>query len=161
MSATSSSAPKSAQAFAFQLISKKSIDSTDCSTVYNLINESDMMQVVGHGIFDFPNYPETQKVFNVIYFRFQNEFLGLKGLFNGLIRLGAPRGVIIETQADMNRFALKFYTHDEEKAKNHFLKINNFLYQEVRFKSILNKVLENKRNFEASQQLLKNELFTS
>ncbi len=159
MSATSTSTSKSAQTFAFQHISKKSIESAECLSVYDLINEGDMMQVIGYGSFDFPNYQETQKVFHVIYFRFQSDFVDLSGLFKGLIRLGAPKGIIIETQTDRNRFAFKYYSHDEERAKNHFAKITSLLYQEVRFKSILKKVLENKRNFEASQQLLNNELF--
>ncbi len=159
MTATVTTIPKSAQFFAFQQISKQSFESIDCMSLYDLINEGDMMQVVGHGSFDFPNYPETRKVFQVIYFRFHNEFAGLRGLFNGLIRLGAPSGIFIESQLGMYRFAFKFYSHDEEKAKHHFSKVTTFLYQEIRFKSILKKVLENKRNFEASQQLLNNELF--
>jgi hypothetical protein len=124
-----------------------------------MIMACDMVDLTGQGSFDFPNFPETNKSFQVLYFKLSSEFESLKGLFNGLISIGQPNGVILEFQKELNTYSLKFYTANETFVSCYFSKITKLISEEVRFKKILKKVIENQKSFEAEGKLLRNEIF--
>jgi hypothetical protein len=147
------------ESFTFQSVSKRSDIFSPVVSVAEMIMASDMVELTGQGSFNFPNFPETNKSFHVLYFKLTSEFESLKGLFNGLISIGQPNGVILEFQKDLNTYTLKFYTSNEPAVSAYFSKITKVISEEIRFKKILKKIIENQKAFEAEGQLLRNEIF--
>jgi hypothetical protein len=147
------------ESFTFQSVSKRPEILSPAVSVVDMIMASDMVELTGQGSFDFPNFPEANKSFQVLYFKLASEFEGLRGLFNGLISIGQPKGVILEFQKELNTYTLKFYTADKLSVAQYFAKITKVISEEIRFKSILKQIIENQKSFEAEGQLLRNELF--
>jgi hypothetical protein len=147
------------ESFTFQSVSKRSEILTPAVSVTEMIMGCDMVELTGQGSFNFPNYPEANKNFQVLYFRLSADFENIKGLFNGLISIGQPKGVILEFQKDLNTYSLKFYSSNELAASAYFSKITKVISEEIRFKKILQKIIENQKAFEAEGQLLRNEIF--
>lgn len=147
------------ESFTFQSVSKRSEILAPSVSVTEMIIACDMVELIGMGSFDFPNYPGANKSFQVLYFRLASDFESLKGLFNGLISIGQPNGVILEFQKELNTYTLKFYSSNEPVVSGYFSKITKVISEEIRFKKILKKIIENQKSFEAEGQLLRNEIF--
>lgn len=147
------------ESFTFQSVSKRSVILAPSVSVIEMITDCDMVELTGQGSFDFPNFPEANKSFQVVYFKLGADFESLKGLFNGLISIGQPQGVILEFQKDLNTYTLKFYSSNEPAVAGYFSKITRVISEEIRFKKILKKIIENQKSFEAEGQLLRNEIF--
>ncbi|MCL6260172.1 hypothetical protein M3O96_13810 [Aquiflexum sp. TKW24L] len=155
---TSQQAPVQ-ESFSFQTVSKRSEILSNPVNVVDMIMACEMVELTGQGSFNFPNYPEANKNFQVLYFKLTSDFENLKGLFNGLISIGQPQGVILEFQKELNTYTLKFYSSNEIAAAGYFSKITKVISEEIRFKKILKKIIENQKAFEAEGQLLRNEIF--
>jgi len=147
------------ESFNFQSVSKRSENLTNQLNVTEMIMACDMVELTGQGSFNFPNYPEANKNFQVLYFKLSSDFESLKGLFNGLISIGQPQGVILEFEKELNTYTLKFYSSNEPVVSGYFSKITKVISEEIRFKKILKKIIENQKSFEAEGQLLRNEIF--
>ncbi|SNS51161.1 hypothetical protein SAMN06295967_11183 [Belliella buryatensis] len=109
--------------------------------------------------FDFPNFPEARKSFRVVYFKLTKQYEGLKGLLRGLISLGNTAGAILEYSAERQLFSLKYYKASESEVSAYMNYLEKQLDQELKFKAVLSKLVENKRKFDVEQSLLKQELF--
>jgi hypothetical protein len=147
------------ESFTFQSVSIRSENHSNQVSVTEMIMACDMVELTGQGSFNFPNYPESNKSFQVLYFRLASDFESLKGLFNGLISIGQPNGVILEFQKELDRYTLKFYSSNEPVVSGYFSKITKVISEEIRFKKILKRIIENQKSFEAEGQLLRNEIF--
>jgi hypothetical protein len=147
------------ESFTFQSVSKRSENLSPEVSVAEMIMASEMVELTGQGSFNFPNFPEANKNFNVFYFKIKPEFESLKGLFNGLVSLGQPKGVILEIQKELDTYSLKFYSTNESAVSGYFAKITKLISEEIRFKKILKKIIENQKAFEAEGYLLRNEIF--
>lgn len=159
MSQLTNSATANPEVFSFQKVSKTEGSQTSTTTVLELMQGNEMLEVTGHANFDFPNFPEAKKQFNVVYFKLSNDFDALKGLFLGLTSIGQPAGVILEQQKELGTFSLKFYTANQQKAAAYITKITKLLSEEIRFKAILKRLIANQQAFAAGEQLLQKELF--
>lgn len=146
-------------AFAFQKITKKEGVSTQGLNPLEIMASCDMVNVLETASFDFPNFPEAKKSFQVIYFELSEEFQSIKGLFNGLISFGQPDGVILDFEKDLSRYSLKYYVSGQEAVNSYLTKIFRFVSEEIRFKKILSKSIANQKAFAKEEQLLKMELF--
>ena len=145
--------------FAFQKISKKTGTNISGLNPLEIMRSCEMVNVLEIASFDFPNYPEAKKSFQVIYFELSEEYQSIKGLFNGLISFGQSEGVILEFEKDLSRYSLKYYVSNQEAVSNYMTKIFRFVSDEIRFKRILKKTIENQKAFAKEEQLLKMELF--
>ncbi|MBC6369111.1 hypothetical protein [Algoriphagus sp. AK58] len=90
--------------------------------------------------------------------RFEKGFERLLPLFRGLIGLGKPASLSLIY--DFNR-AQVFFTFSQaeiNEVENFFSKVIDMLKKEVRFKQILEKVIENNRRHLAEQALLQSSL---
>jgi hypothetical protein len=145
--------------FAFQKITKKEGANTKGLSPLEIMNSCEMVNVLETASFDFPNFPEAKKSFQVIYFELSEEFQAVKGLFNGLISLGHKDAVILDFEKDLSRYSLKFYVSQEADVNNYLNKIFKFVSDEIRFKKILKKSIENQKAFAKEEHLLKMELF--
>jgi hypothetical protein len=90
-----------------------------------IMESCEMVNVIETASFDFPNFPEAKKSFQVIYFELSEEFHKIRGLFNGLINLGHKDAVILDFEKELSRYSLKFYVSEEEGVKNYLTKIFN------------------------------------
>lgn len=124
-----------------------------------ILESSGMLEVVGTSSFDFPNFIGAKKSFHLINFRLIEDFEGLKGLFNGLISLGQPKGVLVDFEKDRMLYSIKYYRSDENTVNAYLNRIFGFLTEEIRFKRILRKLIENQEAFAKEEALLKGELF--
>jgi hypothetical protein len=147
------------ESFTFKSVSKRTEILNTAVNVVDMIMASEMVELTGQGSFHFPNFPEANKSFQVLYFKLASDFEGLRGLFNGLISIGQPKGVILEFEKELNSYTLKFYTADKLSVAQYFAKITKVISEEIRFKSILKQIIENQKSFEAENQLLRNEFF--
>lgn len=145
--------------FAFQKITKKEGISTQGLNPLEVLASCEMVNVLETASFDFPNFPEAKKSFQVIYFELSEEFQTIKGLFNGLISFGQGDGVILDFEKDLSRYSLKYYVSDQEAVNSYLTKIFRFVSEEIRFKKILAKSIANQKAFAKEEQLLKMELF--
>lgn len=145
--------------FAFQKVSKTQATVESHLSVADLMDQCGMVKVSETANFDFPNFPEARKSFQVIYFELSSDYAKHSGLFGGLISLGKSNGVILQQNRELGNFTLKFYASNSETVKSYLLKIFGFLEEEIRFKSILKKIIQNQQRFENEEQLLKKELF--
>ncbi|MFL0683564.1 MAG: hypothetical protein ACK4SF_13865 [Algoriphagus aquaeductus] len=90
--------------------------------------------------------------------RFENGFEKLLPLFRGLILLGKPSSLSLIY--DFTRAQVFFtYAHTEAQEVDKFFgKVIDMLKNEVRFKQILEKVIQNNRKYQAEQALLQTAL---
>jgi len=153
------SSPSVQDQFAFQSISKKSKKSYTNSTVLDIMESCGMVDIKEVREVDFAHHPDTNKNFKVLEFNLAGNAASLKGLFNGMICLGNPKEVSLNFQKDLDSYVFKYYESDEKVAVKYFEKIVNIIEDEIRFKSILRKVIDNLKAFDTSQQLLRNELY--
>jgi hypothetical protein len=147
------------ETFAFQKITKKEGANTKVLNPLVIMNSCEMVNVLETASFDFPNFPEAKKSFQVIYFELSEEFQAVKGLFNGLISLGRKDTVMLDFEKDLSRYSLKFYVSQETEVINYLNKIFKFISDEIRFKRILKKSIANQKAFAKEEQLLRMELF--
>jgi len=124
------------------------------------LKDCEMFIIKGQAGFDFPNFPETDKIFQVWYFQLNQDYQSQKSLFNGLILLGQPQGIVLEYQKDLNTYAFKYYEHDGEKALMYMKKLHQLLSNELRFKRLLSSYLLEEKRHHQSQSLLQRELFS-
>ncbi|HSJ66393.1 MAG TPA: hypothetical protein VK921_01905 [Anditalea sp.] len=144
--------------FAFQSISKNSENSIISTSVLEIMESCDMVDLIKTNTLDFSGFSESGKKYNVMEFSLEGNAINLRGLFNGIICLGNPKEVSLTYQKDLNTYILKYYETDEGVAVKYFSKIINIIESEIRFKAILRKVIDNLKAFDSSQQLLKKEL---
>jgi len=145
--------------FVFQKVSKTQTTVENAFSVMELMVTCEMVKVTESASFDFPNFPEAKKSFQVIYFELSSNYTIQKSLFGGLVSLGKPNGVILQQNRELGNFTLKFYASNSETVKDYLQKIFGIVEEEIRFKSILKKIIQNQQRFENEEQLLKKELF--
>jgi hypothetical protein len=146
--------------FSFRRISKNEGQLSKNSTPLQVLESCGMFEITGTAAFDFPNFPEANKSFHLINFKLTEEFAALKGLFNGFINLGQPLGVLMVFEKDRKIYSLKYYKADEEVVNVYLNRVFRFVSEEIRFKRILRKILENQKAFAKEEGLLKAELFS-
>lgn len=147
------------ESFAFQKITKKQeINATGLNPLA-IMKSCEMVHVIETASFDFPNFPEAKKSFQVIYFELSEEFYAIRGLFNGLINLGHKDAVILDFEKELSRYSLKFYISEEEGVKNYLTKIFRLVSEEIRFRQVLKRSIANQKAFAKAEQFLKMELF--
>ncbi|MFD2033512.1 hypothetical protein ACFSKL_01860 [Belliella marina] len=159
VTATISSENNNANAFAFQNISRNSISQSQELGAMDILAMCEMVDVVDTTSFGFPNFPEVKKTFHAVYFQINESFASLKGLFRGLASLGKPEGVILEYVSERETFTLKYYASNEIEVKAYLNKFIQSIQDEIRFKSILNQIIENQRKIKAEESLLLQKLF--
>jgi hypothetical protein len=147
------------EVFAFQKILKKEVNGTPSLSPLQILESCEMVEVMETAFFDFPNFPEAKKKFHVIYFQLAPQYSFLKGLFNGLISIGQPKGVLLEIEKEKETYSLKFYESEKLNVNNYLNKIFRIVLEEIRFKRILKKIIQNQEIFAKEEQLLKSELF--
>lgn len=130
------------------------------SIIEDWFQQSPFFMLKSQSSFDFPNFPETDKIFQVWYFQLNQDYQSQKSLFNGLILLGQPQGIVLEYQKDLNTYAFKYYEHDGEKALMYMKKLHQLLSNELRFKRLLSSYLLEEKRHHQSQSLLQRELFS-
>ncbi|WP_291784738.1 hypothetical protein [Cecembia sp.] len=129
------------------------------SFIEDWFQQSPFFMLKSQSRFDFPNFPETQKVFHVLYFEWDQDEARLKALFNGLILLGQAPGVVLEFQKELNTYALKYYAHNATSVLVYLQKLELYLMKDLRFKQVLSSYLIQERKHQQSQSLLHRELF--
>jgi hypothetical protein len=149
----------SPEVFAFQKISKKEVKGTPYLSPLQILESCEMVEVMEAAFFDFPNFPEARKKFHVIYFQLAPHYSSLKGLFNGLISIGQPKGVLLEFEKEKLTYSLKFYESNKVNVNDYLNKIFRIVSEEIRFKRILKKIIQNQEAFAKEEHLLKAELF--
>ncbi|AFL84800.1 hypothetical protein Belba_2234 [Belliella baltica DSM 15883] len=147
------------KSFTFQNISKRSDAILNDLSVLEILEMCQMLNVVESTNFNFPNFPETNKTFHAIYFKINPSFSSLKGLFKGMVSLGKPLGVIVEYISELEQFTLKYYESDKNIAKSYINKFIENIEDEIRFKSVLNTIIENQRKIKSEESLLLQKLF--
>jgi hypothetical protein len=147
------------ESFAFRQITKKVGDKASGLNPLEIMESCEMVHVVETASFDFPNYPEAKKSFHAIYFKLSPDFVIQRGLFNGLISIGKPEGVLLEFQKELGTYTLKYYQADETMATHYISKIFRLVSEEIRFKRILKRSIEKQKAFVKEEQLLRMELF--
>ena len=147
--------------FPFQEISRKSVHQSVEGGVKAFFAGMEMVEVVGRAGFGFPNFPESKKVFQVVYFKIKEEYKRYQPLLNGLIAIGQPDKGSVEYYGELDTFTIKYYQSDEQEAVSFLSKIFSVLGDEIRFKDILKRVIENQERFAREGQLLNTELFAS
>ncbi|GAB2608242.1 hypothetical protein [Belliella aquatica] len=150
---------ENAKSFTFQNISKKADLKSSGYSILQILETCEMFEVVESVNYDFPNFPEANKTFHAIYFNINPSFYSLKGLFRGLVSLGKPLGVILEYTVEKDQFTLKYYESNSNAVEAYLIKIIEHVCEEIRFKSILNTILENQRKIKAEESLLWQKLF--
>jgi len=93
--------------------------------------------------------------------RFERGFEQLLPLFRGLILLGKPRSLSLIYDFDRAQAFFTFSQTEKREAVRFVNQIIELLKKEVRFKEILDKVIENNNRFRAEQSLLNSALHTA
>ncbi|MCH7408237.1 hypothetical protein MM239_02430 [Belliella sp. DSM 111904] len=156
---TISTEAQHAGAFAFQNISRVKRSESSATSVIGMLELCGMLEVIETSSFDFPNFPEAKKKFNVVYFKINESFASLKGLFRGLTSLGKPGEVILENEVSQGVFTLKYYQSNEIKVKSYLATLIETVENELRFKQVLDQIIENQRKIKAEEGLLLQKLF--
>jgi len=86
-------------------------------------------------------------------------FKNLQGLFNGLISLGQAREVKLSYLKSPDTYELTYNISDQTAVSVYLGKLIGMIKAELRFKSVLRTIIDNQKAFDASQQLLKKEIF--
>ncbi len=157
----SPASPKISQGFAFEKVSRSSENSSNKSSVLEKLNNSGFVNVLETASFDFPNFPEANKSFQVVYFELDPAYSSNLALFKSIISSGKPDGVILEINRELGNFTLKYYAANEEKVKSYLKKIFGMLEDENRFKAILKKFIQIQAQNKKEEQLLQRELFSA
>jgi hypothetical protein len=145
--------------FAFHKISKSEKSPTgNTKDLIKALQEGSLFKVRGQAGFDFPNFPETNKKFRVLYMELNHDFQDVQAILNGFLALGQPQGVILEFDKTQNNYSLKYYLQDAPSVMNYLDKLTLFINEEVRFKKILKRILENNKRTKIEERLLINEL---
>jgi hypothetical protein len=147
--------------FTFKKISRKSETELNNLSVLEILNQSNIVNVIETGSFDFPNFPEAKKSFQVLYFELDSAFLSKTPLFKSIVSLGKPEGVILEINKDLGNYTLKYYATNADIVKSYLQKIFGIFEDELSFKTILRRVLENQARNKMEEQLLQKELFSA
>ena len=90
--------------------------------------------------------------------RFERGFEQLLPLFRGLILLGKPRSLSLIYDFDRAQAFFTFSQTEKREVVRFVNQIIELLKKEVRFKEILDKVIENNNRFRAEQSLLNSAL---
>ncbi len=157
----SPASPQNSQSFVFEKISRSSETQSKESSVLEKLNNCGFVNVLETASFDFPNFPEAKKSFQVVYFEMDPAYSSNIALFKSIVSSGKPDGVILEINREPGNFTLKYYAANEEKVKSYMNKIFGFLEDENRFKAILKKVLQIQAQNKKEEQLLQRELFSA
>ncbi|WP_194774482.1 hypothetical protein [Pararhodonellum marinum] len=160
MSSLSSYPSSSERIFSFQKVSRKTSENPQ-PVVLDYLLESAQVTVIENTAFDFPNFPESNKIFKVIYFELSDASKELKGLFRGLFSLGKPKGVILEEIKEKDQFVVKYYESDAQVVRTYLSGIFSLVEGEQRFKSLLKKIIINQEKFRNEEALLQKELLAS
>jgi hypothetical protein len=86
--------------------------------------------------------------------RFERGFEKLLPLFRGLILLGKPSTLSLIYDFDRAQVFFTFSQAETQEVEKFFNSVIDLLKKEVRFKQILEKVIENNRRYQAEQALL-------
>lgn len=144
--------------FIFKGVSKNSpISSTDLS-VELMLEESGVFGVLEKSNFNFPNFPESNKNFQVYYLNLSDDFKEVKSILLGLLALGQPEELVLGYEKELDRFNLKFYQHHEPKVLACLKGIFEVLANEKRFKKVLKRVIEVEKQKKAEDKFLYKEL---
>lgn len=135
------------------------VEEVSTVSLENWYEQIEMFEIMEVCTFDFPNFPETDKVFKLVYFKLNTVDIIQKRLFNGLIRLGQPEGVILEYHKEIDTYTLKFYAHQELSASHYVNNLQEEMEKDLRFRRVLAAVITQQESFENSQRLLVKELF--
>ncbi len=90
--------------------------------------------------------------------RFERRFEKLLPLFRGLILLGKPATLSLIYDFDRAQVFFTFSQSESQEVERFFNRVIDLLKKEVRFKQILEKVIENNRRYQAEQALLHSSL---
>lgn len=86
--------------------------------------------------------------------RFERGFEKLLPLFRGLILLGKPSSLSLIYDFDRAQAFFTFSQSESQEVERFFNSVIELLKKELKFKQILEKVIENNRRFQAEQALL-------
>lgn len=90
--------------------------------------------------------------------RFERGFEKLLPLFKGLMLLGKPTTLSLIYDFNRAQVFFTFSQAESQEVERFFNKVIELLKKEVRFKQILEKVIENNRRYQAEQALLQSSL---
>ncbi|RIW15884.1 hypothetical protein D0X99_10720 [Algoriphagus lacus] len=90
--------------------------------------------------------------------RFEKGFEQLLPLFRGLIWLGKPKSLSLIFDHERAQVFFTFAQSEEQEVVRFFNQVILLLKKEVRFKEILEKVIEKNKRFQAEQALLNSAL---
>lgn len=90
--------------------------------------------------------------------RFEKGFEQLLPLFRGLVLLGKPKSLSLIYDVHRAQAFFTFSLAEKQEVVRFLNQIIDLLKKEVRFKEILEKVLENKKRFQSEQALLQSAL---
>ncbi|MCU0399478.1 MAG: hypothetical protein MUE75_00505 [Algoriphagus sp.] len=90
--------------------------------------------------------------------RFERGFEKLLPLFRGLILLGKPTSLSLIYDSGKAQVFFTFSQSEKKEVEKFLGKVVELLKKEVRFKQLLEKVIENKQRYQAEQSLLQNSL---
>ena len=90
--------------------------------------------------------------------RFEKGFEKLLPLFRGLVVLGKPTTLNFIYDFHQAQIFFTFSLNEKKAVERFFGRIIDLLKNEVRFKKILEKVIENNRKYQAEQSLLQSSL---
>ena len=93
--------------------------------------------------------------------RFEKGFEKLLPLFRGLVVLGKPSTLNFIYDFNQAQIFFTFSQNEKKAVERFFSRIIDLLKSEVRFKKVLEKILENNRHYQAEQALLQSSLHQS
>ncbi|WP_186756436.1 hypothetical protein [Echinicola salinicaeni] len=144
--------------FSFKSVIRNNVQDRSNINVYDWLQQHDAVKVEGKGAFDFANFKNSNKSFQVVYFSLDAELADHYALFRGIVLAGQPKEVFLENVHEKRSFSLKFYKNNESVAKEYLEKVFRIVNEEIRFKKVLRKVLVNQEKHRLEEKLLLNEL---
>nr|WP_215223403.1 hypothetical protein [Echinicola shivajiensis] len=144
--------------FSFKSVIRNNAQDQSDINVFDWLDQHDAVKVEGQGAFDFANFQNSNKSFQVIYFSLEADLADHYALFRGIVLAGQPKEVYLENIHEKRSFSLKFYKNNESVAKEYLEKIFKIVNEEIRFKKVLKKVLVNQEKHRLEEKLLFNEL---
>ncbi|MDN3670223.1 hypothetical protein QWY93_12900 [Echinicola jeungdonensis] len=149
---------KTSQTFSFNSINRNEPKTSQPKDLLNWLEGHEAVEIEGIGGFDFKNFPESQKKFQTIYFHLKGEVESFYSLFRGLVLAGHPKEVFIESIHEKRYFTLKYYQSNEGIAKAYVNKLFKLIEDEIRFKKVLKKIIQNQKKHQLEESLLYSEL---